>query len=146
MLTVTGKVIEGYGVASGKNKNSPYPESSLKLQLSHFKKLGLNLNNYFLGTLNISIKPYQFELKKSYYYFPQVKWFQDIEEDFSFSPIKLSFKENTYQGWLYYPHPETKPNHFQGKSTMELILPYIQGITYGDEVTVSVNEQEITFI
>ena len=29
---------------------------------------------------------------------------------------------------------------------MELILPYIQGITYGDEVTVTVNEQEITFI
>jgi hypothetical protein len=28
---------------------------------------------------------------------------------------------------------------------MELILPYIPGITYGDDVLVSVNEEEITF-
>ena len=62
MLTVKGKVIEGYGVASGKTENSPYPESTIKLQLSHFYSLGLDLNNYYLGTLNISIKPYQFEI------------------------------------------------------------------------------------
>jgi hypothetical protein len=68
MLTVKGKVREGYGIASGKNRNSPY-----------------------------------------------------------------------------YPHPETKPNHFQDQSTMELILPYIPGISYGDDVLVSVNQEEITF-
>jgi hypothetical protein len=136
-------VKQGYGVASGKARDNPYPEGTIKMQLPYFQVLGLDLSELFPGTLNVSISPYRFQVKQASYYFPQVKWYASISEDFSFSPISLSFNEQNYSGWLYYPHPETKPAHFQDYSTMELILPLIEGISYDDEVIVEVKTTEI---
>ena len=143
MLKVKGKIKEGYGVASGKSQNNPYPEGTIKMQLSYFKKLGLDLSNYFFGTLNVNIKPLNFKLIKADYYFPQVNWYKDLKEDFSFVEIELVYQNKNYQGFLYYPHPETKPAHFQDASIMELIFPKIKDINYGDEVIVLINKDKI---
>jgi hypothetical protein len=65
-------------------------------------------------------------------------------EHFSFSRCKIVFKEVEYEGWVYYPHPETKLRHFQNPSLLEVIAMGIKDIRYGDEVDVSVNAEEIS--
>jgi hypothetical protein len=77
--------------------------------------------------------------------FPLVEW-TDLHppETFSFSRCKVIFKEVEYTGWVYYPHPETKKNHFQNPSLVEVITYEIPGIHYGDKVEVAVNLDEIT--
>ena len=74
MISITGKVISGYGVASGKGKDNRYPEGTLKLQMPFFKKRGLDLSAFFIGTINIDISPYQFSIKKYKYYFKEINW------------------------------------------------------------------------
>ena len=41
-------------------------------------------------------------------------------------------------GKIYYPHPDTKPEHFQQADVLELLLPYVEGLKYGDEVRLSI--------
>ena len=75
MISITGKVISGYGVASGKGKDNRYPEGTLKLQIPFFKERGLDLSAFFIGTINIDISPYQFSIKKYKYYFKEINWY-----------------------------------------------------------------------
>ena len=36
--------------------------------------------------------------------------------------------------WIYWPHPETKPEHFQPGGVAEVIAPPVPGLAYGDRV------------
>jgi len=142
--TIVGRVQQGYQIASGGAKNSPYPEGSIKMQLPYFQALGLDLTSCFVGTLNISIQPYTFELVQPTYTFAQVKWNIDSPaEDFSFSSCRLSYQKQDYFGWIYYPHPETKPAHFQNPSTLEILAPFIPNITYGVSIYLGINLKEV---
>ena len=143
-IKVSGHVKPGYQVASGRAKDSPYPRGTIDMQIPFFQALGLELNRFFPGTLNISIQPHRFQVKQPAYTFRQVKWNPDSPaEDFSFSPVMIGFQEKTYAGLLYYPHPETKPAHFQDHSTLEVLAPWIEGIEYGMPITVELNSKEI---
>jgi phage pi2 protein 07 len=53
------------------------------------------------------------------------------------------YKDVEYEGWVYYPHPETKLRNFQAPSLLEVIAYPIPEIKYGDEVQVLVNAEEI---
>ena len=64
-------------------------------------------------------------------------------EDFSFSPCTVRFKNCNYDGYVYYPHPETKKRHFENASILEVITVHIQDIRYGDKVEVELDAQEI---
>ncbi|CAN0601182.1 unnamed protein product, partial [Ectocarpus sp. 12 AP-2014] len=77
-MKVKGKVIPGYGVASGKGRDARYPEGTLKLQLPFFKERGLHLENYFLGTLNIDISPFTYKIGIPDYFFEAVDWSEHI--------------------------------------------------------------------
>jgi phage pi2 protein 07 len=55
-------------------------------------------------------------------------------------------KDVEYDGWVYYPHPETKLRHFQNPSLLEVIAHEIPEIKYGDEVQVLVNPEELEVI
>ena len=48
-----------------------------------------------------------------------------------------------YEGWVYYPHPETKLRHFQNPSLLEVVAVHIPPIKYGDKLDVLVNSEEI---
>jgi len=48
-----------------------------------------------------------------------------------------------YEGWVYYPHPETKLRNFQDPSLLEVIAYPIPEIKYGDEIKVHVNPDRI---
>ena len=55
----------------------------------------------------------------------------------------MIYRDVEYEGWVYYPHPETKLRNFQNPSLLEVVAYPIPGIKYGDEVQVLVNPEEI---
>jgi hypothetical protein len=140
--TIRGIVIQGYRVASGPSRDYPY--GTLDRQRPIFKARGLDLEGYFNGTLNIDLRPSKFKLIKPEFTFRNVEW-TDLHppENFSFSRCKVIYKEIEYEGWVYYPHPETKLRHFQDPSLLEVIALPIPEIKYGDEVQVSVHPDRI---
>lgn len=139
---IHGTLVEGYRVASGPSKDYPY--GALDRQRPIFASRGLDLSGYYNGTLNIDISPYTFEMFNPEFTFRLVKW-TDLHppEHFSFSRCKVLFREREFDGWVYYPHPETKLRHFQNPSLMEVIAKEIPGISYGHELDVLVNRAEI---
>jgi len=143
---LTARLKKGYRVASGPSE--AYPEyGSIEKQKPYFKELGLDLDHVFNGTLNISIEPYEFEMVNPQYKFENVKWTELTNaEDFSFSPCKIKFQGKKFDGWVYYPDPETKKEHFQSKSTIEVLAPLIEGIKYGDRLELSLNSEELKVI
>ena len=140
--TIRGIVIQGYRVASGPSKDYPY--GTLDRQRPIFKARGLDLEGYFNGTLNINLRPFTFKLIKPEFTFRNVEW-TDLHppENFSFSRCKVIYKEIEYEGWVYYPHPETKLRHFQDPSLLEAIALPIPEIKYGDEVQVCIHPDRI---
>ena len=142
-MSVHGIVVEGYRVASSPSKDYPY--GALDRQRPIFKARGLDIKDYFNGTLNIDIRPHTFELVKPEFTFHHVEW-TDLHppENFSFSRCIVIYKEIKYDGWVYYPHPETKLRHFQDPSLLEVIAKMIPGLKYGDELHVLINPDEIS--
>ena len=139
---VSGLIVEGYRVASG--PSGDYPYGTLEKQIPLFKRLGLNLDGFYLGTLNVSIAPATFELGNPEYTFRQVAW-TDLHppEDFSFSRCTVRYKGDSYAGYVYYPHPETKKRHFESASILEIISEFIPEVHYGERVELELDENEI---
>lgn len=140
---VHGRIARGYRVASG--PSADYPYGALDRQRPIFASRGLDLSGYFNGTLNIDISPHTFKLIKPEFTFHNIEW-TDLHppEHFSFSRCKVIFRKIEYDGWVYYPHPETKLRHFQNPSLLEVIAMEIKGIQYGDEADVLVKAGEIS--
>lgn len=143
LVTLPGAVVSGHQVASGKAQNSPYPKGTIEMQTPHFQALGIDLSPFYLGTLNVSIAPAVFTLRPKIT-LPLVKWSTHHNpESFSFAPIQLTWQQQSFNGLIYYPCPETKINHFQDPSVLEILLPYIRGIAYREKVTLSASADEL---
>lgn len=75
--SLPGIIKPGHQVASGKAIDSPYDRGTIEMQLPFLKNLGLDLTNFFLGTLigtlNISIAPYIFKIIQPQYTFKDVQ-------------------------------------------------------------------------
>ncbi len=141
-ITVKGKVVPGYRVAS--QKSSDYPYGTIDRQKPFFKNLGLDLDRFHSGTINISIAPFTFMVNSPEYTFRQVEWTNlHPPEDFSFSSCKVIFKGEEYEAFVYYPHPETKKRHFENASILELVAVYIPDLNYGDKIEVELRAAEI---
>lgn len=148
-IQVKGMIKAGYGVASGQGGDPRFPQGTINMQKPFFQKLGLDLNSYFPGTLNISIHPYQYIIKNSKYTFKNVKWSPtEPAEDFSFFDCRILFSSENLvmHGLIYYPHPETKPEHFQAADILEIIAPKIASLQYGDEVLIECDRNQIDFL
>jgi len=141
-LLLNGTVARGYRVASGPSQDYPY--GALDRQRPIFKSRGLDLGGYFNGTLNVDIRPHTFAMLRPEFTFRAVEW-TDLHppEDFSFSRCAVVFRGAEYDGWVYYPHPETKLRNFQNPALLEIIARPIPQIAYGDEVQVRVNPEEL---
>ena len=144
LITVSGTIIQGHGVASGTGSDKTYPDSTILMQTPFFKEKGLDLSQYFIGTLNVSIAPKKFELVAPEYYFPNIEWTKQIPpETFSFSPCSLIFENASYECLIYYPHPETKVVHPQPPTMLEIIGPKITDIKNGSSVELRLSLEEI---
>jgi len=139
---VNGILAQGYRVASG--PSADYPYGSLERQRPIFKARGFDLDGYFNGTLNIDIHPFVFRMENPEHTFREVEW-TDLHpsEHFSFSRCKVIYQGVEYDGWVYYPHPETKERNFQNPSLVEVIAVPILGIEYGDKLQVLLNPEEV---
>ena len=49
------------------------------------------------------------------------------------------------KGLVYYPHPETKVQHFQKPDTLELLFPKMDDVAYGREMLLEFDPSELTF-
>ena len=144
-ITVKGTIVEGHRVASRPSRDYPY--GTIEKQKPYFKALGLDLENVYNGTLNISIHPNTFEMKNPEFTFERVEW-TDLHppETFSFSRCVVTFKGVRYAGWVYYPNPGTKKRHFQQPSMIEILAEYIPGIQYRDEIEIELNRDEVAIV
>lgn len=134
--TFAARIVQGHRVASGQNGNPLFPGGTLKMQTPHFRAQGLDLDAYHGGTLNVSIAPQQYRVVEPRLTFRAVKWHPtEPAEDFSFFDVRLLREGATpVAGLIYYPHPDTKPTHFQKPDVLELLLPFVNGLSYGATV------------
>ena len=142
-IILKGIVVQGHRVAS--QPSDVYPYGTIEKQKPFFKELGLDLDHFYNGTLNLSISPSSFEMTSPEITFEHVEW-TDLHppETFSFSRCTLIYRGARYAGWVYYPHPETKIRHFENPSIIEILTQHIPDIHYDDEVEIELNHDEIT--
>lgn len=141
---VNGIVIPGHQIASGTALDSPYPKGSIELQIPFFAQQGLDLSSCFKGTLNIDISPLSFRIIKPDFKYEHLKWIEGFPaETFSFVACSLEFKQIMYPSFVYYPHPETKSQHFQSTSTLEILAPKVPNISYGEQVSLLLNADKL---
>ncbi|WP_297798577.1 hypothetical protein [uncultured Eudoraea sp.] len=144
---VRGEIKAGYGVASGKGKDERYPEGTLKQQFQHFLERGLDLSNYYMGTINLDISPCFYEIKKPKYFLKNIDWSDYIPpENFYFFDVTVYYKDKTFKGLVYLPDPETKEDHIQKPTMLELILPKIEGLEYGVMVEIALKKDQLDII
>lgn len=144
---VPGTVVRGHGVASGRKPESPFPAGTIALQVPVFAALGLDLGEMHLATVNVDIAPARYVIRRPGHTFADVRW-TDVHgpETFSFLTCGLTREGDprTRTGWVYYPHPETKPMHDQPATVLEVLVPHLPGLAYGDKVTLHLHPAEIT--
>ena len=126
-------IVQGHRVASGQNGNPRFPGGTLRMQMPFFQALGLDLSAFYLGTVNVSIAPLRYRVLQPRYTFRAMKWHPvEPAEDFSFFDVRvLRDGADPLAGFIYFPHPETKPEHFQRADVLELLLPFMEGLQYG---------------
>lgn len=147
-IRVQGKVVPGHQVASGACTDPRFPGGTIALQKPEFRRRGLNLDRFHSGTINLSITPLLFRIKRASYRFHDLRW-SDIAaaEDFSFLECSVLQDGGTrLEGLVYYPHPETKPEHFQPPDTLEIITFTIAGLAYGDRLVIEVDPAQMELI
>ena len=122
-------------MASGRAAQSPYPAGTIALQAPFFLAQGVDLSPYFAGTLNVDLAPHTPPAGVPLFD-GRLRWFGELEERFLLTPIALRHAGAVHEGLWYYPHPETKPAHFQRPTVVELLLPWIEGLAQGAQVEV----------
>ena len=143
-MLLKGKIVKGHGVASGISKTTPYPKGSLEMQFPFFKKMGLDLYQFYMGTLNLDIRPYLWKPINPDYYLKHVNWTDQIPpESFMFFECELTFESKTYPGIIYFPDPKTKVQHFQAENMIEVLSTKIDNIIYGKEIVIEILDGKI---
>jgi len=144
-IRVKAIVVKGHGVASGKSHDPRFLGGTIAMQKPVFQRLGLDLDGYYSGTLNLSIAPLEYRIKKATYTFKNVLWSHTAPpEDFSFFDCRILYGETeATDGLIYFPHPETKPQHFQPAGVLEVLTRYIEGLSYGTEVLIELNDEQL---
>ena len=144
---ISATIVQGHRVASGLNGNPRFPGGTLHMQRPHFATLGLDLSAFYLGTLNVSITPMSYTVLKPKLTFENLKWHPtEPAETFSFFDVAVHLDADpSVSGLIYYPHPETKPEHYQRADVLELLLPFTQGLNYGSQITLEGPPQQMAF-
>lgn len=144
-INVSGKVVQGHGVASGQAQDSRFLGGTLRMQMPLFAAQGLCLDAYFPGTINVSIYPERYTVRQAKHTFRQVKWVAHAPaEDFSFFDCRVVLTTGQrLQGLIYYPHPETKPEHFQDSATLEVLTEYIEDLSYGMPIGLELDPSQL---
>ena len=144
---IPATIVQGHRVASGLNGNPRFPGGTMRMQLPFFAALGLDLSSFYPGTLNVSIAPLSYRVVQPKFTFLRVEWHPtEPAEDFSFFDVVVHRDDAALiSGLIYFPHPETKPEHFQSPDVLELLLPWTEGFKYGGKVQIEVPCEQMLF-
>jgi hypothetical protein len=134
-LWLPGTVVAGHGVASGSGQDRRYPNGTIRLQQPFFLERGIDLSGYYAGTLNVDLAPLA-PVPARPLFDGVIRWFGELEERFLLAPVEVEAHGARCAGLWYYPHPETKPAHFQPGTVVELLLPWMDAVRVGDRVSV----------
>ena len=142
-LVLEGTVVRGHGVASGKAGDARFPRGTIAMQVPFFRAQGLDLAGFHPGTVNVDVSPWSFRPGPDALLFERVKWHPDLPaETFSFARAALVRGGARFPAWIYWPHPETKPEHFQPGGVAEILAPPIDGLAYGDRVALETDSSQ----
>lgn len=144
-LWYKGIVMQGTGIASG-TRGCQDMGGTINQQKPFFEASGFSFDGLHMGTINVSVDPYEYEIIKPVHQLKDCKWHQDWPtETFSLFDCTIRYKNNAYKGYVYYPHPETKSTTFFGHSMLEVLTVPINGIQYEDEIEICVPEEQMLF-
>lgn len=142
-ITIPGVVTKGYGVASGSD-STRFPGGTIRAQLPHFLARGVDISPYYPGTLNIDITPRRFTIIRPSHTLTDVSWWPGVPaETFSFSQCRILLPTGPIDGMVYYPHPETKPEHHQPPTVIEILAPFIENVGIGTALEVQLDAEEV---
>ncbi len=147
--TVRGKLQQGHQVASGKAGDARFPHGTLALQAPIFARMGFPIDSFFPGTLNIRIAPHRYEVLQSIRTFRNLKWHPETAaEDFSFYDCRVRTEEtgDFKDALVYRPHPETKPDHFQDPTVLEILAPRLEGAIYGTLMELQLPPEQVRIV
>lgn len=137
-------VIKGHRVASGLANDPRFPLGTIKAQTAHFKKLGLNISQFYPATINAKFIGESVTLNQYEYFFKQVNWHSEMPaEDFKFFRCTIIKETKEFPALIYQPQVDTKTEHLQPKIQLEILAPYIENIIYGDLLKLKVTKQAI---
>lgn len=144
---IPATIVQGHRVASGLNGNPRFPGGTLRMQLPFFLERGLDLSGFYPGTLNVSIAPLSYRVATPKLTFRHVKWHPtEPAEDFSFFDVTVHRTgAPPVPGLIYFPHPDTKPEHFQKPDVLELLLPWTEGLSYGTTIQLASPPGQMAF-
>ena len=145
---LSGRVVAGHGVASGRSSSSPYPAGTIALQRPLFAARGLDLSDCFAGTLNVSFAPQELVLTSPEVTFERLDW-SDRHPPETFSFWKIELHQNgapPCPAWIYRPHPETKQRHWQPPSMVEVLAPFQPDLKEGSSVCLHDPRQRLRLI
>ena len=130
-MSIEATVVRGHGVASGASGDPRFPAGTLALQFPIFARHGLDLSGFHPGTINLDIAPASYEIMEARLTLTDIQWHPACPpETFSFFDCQLG----TTRALIYYPHPETKPEHFQSPTVLEILAPKIDNLAYGQKL------------
>jgi hypothetical protein len=139
-----GVVVVGHGVASGRSKQDQFPGGALTLQAPHFAARGLDISQYYPGTINVDLAPLRVELVQPHLTIPLLTWLEGYPaETFSFVHAAIRLEGTEYPAMVFYPHPETKPEHQQPPGVVELMAGFIPSIAPGVHLEVGLEPAEM---
>lgn len=144
---IAARVLSGHQVASGRSSDPRFPGGTLHMQAPFFLALGLDLAAFHPGTLNVGIAPLRYHVLEPFRTFRDVRWHPTVPaEHFSFFDVRLVLSPDQFaSGLIYYPHPETKPEHFQPPDALELLLPFVENVAPGAVVCLEVPVAQMRF-
>lgn len=139
-----GVVMPGTGIASGTNGCQDMG-GTIRQQRPFFEDSGFSFDGLHMGTINVNIAPYEYEIIQPIHQLKNCKWHDDWPtESFSLFDCRLRYNGKEYKGYVYYPHPETKSTTFFGHSMMEVLTEKIDDIAYDSAIEITVPEDQMT--
>lgn len=155
-ISIQGVVQPGYGIASkGSIKTQELisniepgkkviVDQTVYRQFPHFIKAGVEgIKLMHPGTINLEISPSEFSVIAPDYTVT-CEWIEGIRETFLLTRVELVFKNQKYLAYLYYPC--VSEQHVARNSMMELISYKIEGIAYGESITVVLDSAKVSIM
>ena len=140
-----GRVVEGYGAASGSGGDARFPQGTLALQFPHFARAGIAIEGYVPATINVDL-PFDLVPRRPAARIESLEWLAGYPaETFEFFDAKIAMAGAARRALVYRPDPKTKPDFSQPDSVVEMLAPPIEGIGPGTPVSVWVDPDQARF-